>query len=388
MILLRFFLFFSLTSLIVTGSTYYLIKKRLVPNAKRLRSLRVILGISGLLMIVGPIQFRQLHGNVESSGTFILQFSQYFMMGWIGVTLIILLAAEFLQFNFRLFDPSKRIFLTEGVVKGLLATAGLASIGGWIQLKAGPKVERVTIILPTLPKAFDGFTIAQISDVHIGPILHKDFLDGVVEQTLELNADLIALTGDLVDGDVTQIREHVRPFEKLKAPQGTYFITGNHEYYSGADEWIAHWESVGIHVFKNSNLILEKKNSEGQTEKLLLGGVFDIQGERFSERHKTDPMKAAETSETVSCKILLAHNPKSIQAATEAGFHLQLSGHTHAGQFYPFAWIVRFVQPYFEGLYRVNEKTQIYVNRGTGFWGPPNRLGKTSEITLITLRSS
>ncbi len=386
MSLIRFAVFFSVVSLIVSGSTYLLLKKRLGLSKKGNRVLFWIHFTSALLMIFMPMHYRVLHAEVANTENFLLQFAQYYMMGWIGVTLIIFGMAEVIQFLFKTFDPSKRIFLTEGVAKGLLATTSIASLGGFIQLKSGPKVERVTITLPTLPPGFDGFTIAQLSDVHIGPIFNHEFAKEIVAQTLELQADAIALTGDLVDGTVEQLKEHVLPFQRLKATHGVYFVTGNHEYYSGADEWLQHFESFGFHAFRNSKKVIERKNTHGITEKILMAGVFDLQGERFSPHHRSNPKKAAETREPVSCKILLAHNPRSVEEATQAGFHLQLSGHTHAGQFYPFTWIAQMAHRYFEGLYHVNENTQIYVNRGTGFWGPPNRLGKTSEITLITLR--
>jgi len=387
MSMIRFAVFFSLISMIVTGSSYYFLKKRLNLNESGNNLLFWIHVISTLLMVLGPILYRVYHTSVANKANFILQFTQYYLMGWIGVIVITFGIAEIIHQAIEKFDPSKRIFLTEGMAKGILATISISSLVGFVQLKMGPKVERVTVKLPNLPKAFDGFTIAQLSDVHIGPLLDRDFARQIVDQTLELKADLIALTGDFVDGTIEQLHEHVLPLKDLKADHGVYFITGNHEYYSGADEWLNHFESFGFHVFRNSNKLIEKKNGNGETEKFLLAGVFDIQGERFSSAHKCDPFKAAEHHEPVSCKILLAHNPNTMKQAKEAGFHLQLSGHTHAGQFYPFSWIARLVHDYYEGLYRVNTKTQIYVNRGTGFWGPPNRLGKTSEITLITLKS-
>ena len=387
MTLIRFAIFFSLVSAIVCGSSYYFLTKRLnLPPTENKILLSVHL-VSAFLMIFGPLQYRLYHANVANAANFVLQFTQYYMMGWIGVIVIMFGTAELLQYIFIKFDPSKRTFLTESTAKGLLTTVSIATLAGFVQYKLGPKIKRVTIKLTTLPKSFDGLTIAQISDVHIGPILCKDFAQEVVTQTMGIKADLIVITGDLVDGSVDQLSEHVSPFQQLKAEHGVYFITGNHEYYSGADEWLIHLETLGIHVFRNTNKILEKKNKAGEIEKLLLAGVFDLQGERFSQSHRSSPAKAAETAELVSCKILLAHNPRSIEDAVKAGFHLQLSGHTHAGQFYPFTWIAHLFHRYFEGHYHVNENTQIYVNRGTGFWGPPNRLGKTGEITHITLRS-
>lgn len=385
MSLFRFALFFSLISFVVTGSTYHLIKKRLnlTPQGNR-----ILLGfhlISAFLMIFAPIQYRVNHARVDFIGNYLLQFLQYYLMGWIGITLMLFIAAELIQYIFLKFDPSKRIFLTEGVAKGFLATTGLASAGGFIQLQAGPQVQRVTIQLPTLPKAFDGITIAQLSDVHIGPLLDREFAEKIVAMTLDLKADLIALTGDFVDGSLDQLKDHVLPLKKLSARHGVYFITGNHEYYSGANEWMDHFESFGFHVLKNSNRIITRTGENGIEEKLMIAGVFDLQAERFSAAHRSDPHRASQCLDPVVCKILLAHNPRTVEEATKAGFHLQLSGHTHAGQFYPFTWVARLVHRHFEGHYHVNGSTQIYVNRGTGFWGPPNRLGKTGEITLLTL---
>ncbi len=387
MSLVRFAIVFSIISVIVTGSSYLLLKKRLNLGESGNNFLFWFHAIATVLMILGPIFFRVYRASVDSTFNFGIQFAQYYLMGWIGVIVIGFGIAEIIHLTVEKFDPSKRIFLSEGVAKGLLATISLSSLVGFAQLKLGPKIEKVTIKLPNLPKTFDGFTIAQLSDVHIGPLLDKEFARKIVDMTMDLKADLIALTGDFVDGSIEQLQDHVLPLKDLRAEHGVYFITGNHEYYSGADEWMNHFESFGFHVFRNSNKIIEKTNGNGENEKFLLAGVFDIQGERFSPDHKTDPFKAAQHHEEVSCKILLAHNPNTIKQAREAGFHLQLSGHTHAGQFYPFSWIARMVHQYYEGLYSVNEKTQIYVNRGTGFWGPPNRLGKTSEITLITLKS-
>ena len=372
--------------MVVSGLSYAFLKTRLNLNDRGNSILLWAHVLATLLMIFGPVLYRVYRVSVGSTGNYLFQLIQYYLMGLIGMVVIVFGIAELAHQLVEKFDPSKRVFLTEGVARGLFAAIGFASVSGFIQAKFGPKVERVTIKLPTLPKAFDGFTIAQLSDVHIGPLLDGDFAKQVVKQTMELKADLVALTGDFVDGTIDQLQDHVAPFKDLKAEHGIYFITGNHEYYSGADEWMNHFESFGIHVFRNSNKIIEKTNGNGDKERLLLAGVFDLQGERFSPAHKTDAFKAAQCSEEVSCKILLAHNPHTIDQAKAAGFHLQLSGHTHAGQFYPFTWIAGLVHQYFEGLYTVNEKTQIYVNRGTGYWGPPNRLGKTSEITLITLK--
>jgi len=256
------------------------------------------------------------------------------------------------------------------------------SIKGYQLAFHTPEVRPVEIFLSKLPKAFDGFRILQISDLHVGPMIQKDYVEKVVEISSKHTVDLIALTGDFVDGSVESLREHVAPLEKLSAPMGKYFITGNHEYYSGVTQWIDEFKKLGAKVLLNEHVILEKDG-----EKIVLGGVTDLRGKMFNPSHISDPVKTFNNAPSNLLKILLAHQPKSIYAASEAGTDLQLSGHTHGGQYLPFSFLIYLFQPYVEGLNLHNKKTWIYVNQGTGFWGPPNRLGRKSEISLITLRT-
>lgn len=384
--LIKFALVFSALSFLLCGLVYFLLKRRLGLDHRQNRLMLAVLMGTAVLMITGPVAYRYGEANIDAYGQQLFQFLQYFLMGWVAIVLLTFFALEVLQSLARVltmpFQPEKRKFLTEGVSRGFVAGTGVLAVGGLFQAAARPRVERVEITLPNLPHAFEGFSIVQISDVHIGPLLHRDFLNGVVDQILELKPDAVVITGDLVDGTVEQLRNQMEPLRRLKARDGVYFCTGNHEYYSGAEAWIAELESMGIHVFKNSNVILHRA-----PDKLLLGGVFDWQAGRYLESHTHDAKKAIAADEPVDCKILLAHNPFSIEDAREAGWNLQLSGHTHAGQFYPFAFIVKAALKHSEGLYRIDDRTQLYVNRGTGYWGPPNRLGKSSEITQHILKS-
>ncbi|MBS1959601.1 MAG: metallophosphoesterase [Bdellovibrionales bacterium] len=385
--LLKFAFIFSALSFGICLLTYSLLKRRLKLEKKK--SFWLLMTFTGIaiLMISGPLAYRYGQASIENIGQQALQFAQYFLMGWVAMTLLTFFALEVVQSFLGIlaipFKGEKRIFLTEGVTKGLIAATSAATLGGYLQASAKPRIDKVEVKLPMLPKSFDGFTMTQISDVHIGPLLHKEFLSGVVDDILALDPDVILISGDLVDGTVEQLKQQVEPLRRLKAREGVYFCTGNHEYYSGAEEWLAHLEEMGIHTFRNSNTVFTRGN-----DKILLGGVYDFTGGRYLDSHISDPVKAAITGENVSCKILMAHNPFSTTVAATADWNYQVSGHTHAGQFYPFAFLVKLALKYSEGLYQVNDKMQLYVNRGTGFWGPPNRLGKPSEITHHILRST
>ena len=219
----------------------------------------------------------------------------------------------------------------------------------------------------------------QFSDLHVGPTIKGPFVESVVQSIEGLNADLIVFTGDLVDGSVADLKEDVAPLSRLNAPFGKYFITGNHEYYSGVLPWIEKAKDLGFKVLIDAHDLLTK---EGAT--LTLAGVTDYSSTQFVKDHKSDPLKAVSGAPNDSIKILLAHQPANIYKAVEAGYDLQLSGHTHGGQFIPWNFVTRLSQPYIAGMSR-HQDTWIYVNRGTGYWGPPLRLGISSEITIITL---
>lgn len=258
--------------------------------------------------------------------------------------------------------------------------AVLATVVGFIDARRRPRVVDVDVPLPGLPPALHGFTIAQISDVHIGPTIKRDFLAGIVEIVNSLHVDLVAVTGDLVDGSVAQLAVHVEPLSRLRARHGTYFVTGNHEYYSGATAWIAELRRLGLHVLLNEHVVLSHGGAA-----LLLAGVTDYSAERFDPAQRSDPQAAlAGAPADLRPRVLLAHQPRTAAAAADAGFDLQLSGHTHGGQFWPWNLFVRLQQPFTAGLDRLGS-LWIYTSRGSGYWGPPKRLGVPSEIARVRL---
>jgi uncharacterized protein len=273
----------------------------------------------------------------------------------------------------------RRIFFNQ-VQVGTLGLVGGASLIGFFQAVRVPAVKKVEVFLDGLPEELEGFTIAQLTDVHVGPTIKREWLEKVVKETNAIGADLIALTGDLVDGFVSQLREEVAPFGMLKAPFGVYGVLGNHEYYWGALEWVKEFERIGVTMLNNENVVLEKNG-----KRVLLGGVTDYSAGKMLKGHETSPRKAIQNSQQTDVKILLAHQPKSCFEAERLGFDLQLSGHTHAGQYYPWRWAVALVHPFIEDLNRF-KKMWVYVNSGTGYWGPPLRFGVPSEITQIVFK--
>ncbi len=276
-------------------------------------------------------------------------------------------------------NPSRRGFLINTMNYGIMATAAVSTGYGVAEAKQTPEVKMVPVQLPHLPKDFEGFRIVQITDLHVSPTFGNNCVEEIVGVVNTLNADIVALTGDLVDGSVEQLAYDVAPLKQIKSALGNYFVTGNHEYYSGVVEWVAELKRLGFSVLLNENQIITRGKA-----KLLLAGVTDYRGGNFLPSHRSDPQKALNGAPPADAKILLAHQPKNIFDAAKAGYDLQISGHTHGGQFFPWNLLVGFAQPYVSGLH-THQNTRIYVSRGTGYWGPPLRVGSPSEITLIKL---
>jgi predicted MPP superfamily phosphohydrolase len=241
------------------------------------------------------------------------------------------------------------------------------------------KVVKIDLPIQRLPEGLAGFTIAQLSDIHIGPTIKRSYVEAIVRRVNSLNAEVVVLTGDIIDGSVERVRPHAQPLSDLRSTYGTYCVTGNHEYYQGADRWIDEFRRLGLRVLMNENVVIRH-----QGEHLLLAGVTDFSAGHFGEAHRSDPASAARTDAAVTAKILLAHQPRSAEAAAAAGFDVQLSGHTHGGQFLPWTFFVPMQQPFVSGLRRFKD-LWVYTSRGTGYWGPPIRFGAPSEITLLRL---
>ncbi len=275
-------------------------------------------------------------------------------------------------------DPARRTVLWRLVAAAIATGAALVGVSGVVNVARGFEVRRVRIPLDKLPSWANGYTIVQLTDIHVGPTIGRAYIERIVRETNALTPDLIVITGDLVDGTVAQLERLVEPLRGLRAADGVFFVTGNHEYYSGADEWIAHLGTLGVRVLRN-----ELVSVRGAFD---LAGVDDASAARMLPHHGQDVGKALATRDPSRPVVLLAHQPKALRDALRGGVDLQLSGHVHGGQMVPFNWLARLDQPLIAGLYRI-KSTWVYVSMGTGYWGPPMRVGTTAELTHIELVS-
>ncbi len=270
-------------------------------------------------------------------------------------------------------------WLLQNSAWGVLLLVAAISLLGLINARRVARVVEVDLPIAGLAPELQGFSIVQLSDIHVGPTIKRGYIDGIVRRVNRLDADLVAITGDVIDGSVASLREHVAPLAQLQSRYGTYCVTGNHEYYHGVEAWLPEWRRLGMRVLLNENEVIEHRGA-----RLLIGGVTDFGGAHFDPAHASDALAAARTATAVALKILLAHQPRSAPAAADAGFDVQLSGHTHGGQFLPWNFFVTMQQPFVAGLHRVRQLL-IYTSRGTGYWGPPLRFFAPSEITRLKL---
>jgi hypothetical protein len=382
--LASFAVFFAVISLVI-GLVHYYLWHRLVrspdlgwgwPGA----ALFVFLA---LLTPLGMLAARVLEGRAAR----VMAGAAY---GWMGVAVLLFFllgASEVLRAGVHgvsaltatPLDPERRNFLSRGIagVVSLLALSlagvGTASALGEVALR------RVKVPLRRLPRELAGYRIVQLSDVHIGPTLGGDWLGRIVDRVNALAPDVVVITGDLVDGSVAALRAHVAPLARLSARHGVFFVTGNHEYYSGADAWIAELARLGVRTLRNEHVSL----GDGE-HSFDLAGVDDWSARRFGHGHGADLTRALAGRDPGRELVLLAHQPKQIHEAARHGVGLMLSGHTHGGQIFPWNLFVRLDQPYVAGLDKLGD-THIYVSRGTGFWGPPMRVAAPAEIAVLEL---
>ena len=388
--LLTFALFLSIM-ITLTGSAHYYVWSRLVrdPGLPASVTRALSYGLIALFVAIPASLFLRrsaLGGSV--SGLI------WLAMIWLGLLLFLTLAVGAADLargiwqlsrawsNAEPLSPERRQAVARLLAGASALVAG--SLGLWALRSGlgGVSVKRVEVSLARLPPALSGTRIVQLSDVHVGPTIHRGFIETIVEQCNGLSPDLVVITGDLVDGSVAELREHVAPLAGLRAKYGIFFVTGNHEYYSGAADWCNELERLGLRVLRN-----ERVSIGNESDSFDLAGVDDHSAKGFGDGHGEDLPKALRGRDVSRELVLLAHQPRTIFEAMDHGVGLQLSGHTHGGQLWPWTYLVRLQQPVVAGLARFGDSL-VYVSRGTGYWGPPMRLGAPSEIAELTLRSA
>lgn len=258
-----------------------------------------------------------------------------------------------------------------------------AGLGAWGYREAMriPRVRRVEVRIPRLGAGLDGLRVVLLTDTHYGPIDRVRWSRGVTEVVNALDPDIVAHTGDIADGTVEQRTEQAAPLGDVRARLARVYVTGNHEYFGEAQGWLDHMRTLGWEPLHNRHLVVERGG-----DRLVVAGVDDRTAAGTGlEGHRADHALALQGADPDLPVLLLAHQPKQIDAAVAHGVDLQLSGHTHGGQIWPFHYLVRVDQPVVQGLSRHGARTQLFTSRGTGFWGPPFRVFAPSEITEIIL---
>ena len=377
----RFAIFLTTMCSFLLGSGYYLgfrITSELSPSYAYMVWVAVYAVI--ILQIAGPFFYRAIPD--KNNRFFILRWIMFSCMGIGSSLLLYTLMADSAVFGLNWIFPAGAAYASKLSITLALTMVGVTNIVGFGQVVKGPKIYDIKVPLPPHLAALDGFRLVQVSDLHVGPTIGKAYAERVVQIVNSLNGDIVALTGDLVDGSLENLRDDVSPLRNLRGRVGTFGVLGNHEFYWRADLWLREFSDLGIKMLNNEHQVIEFNG-----QKIALAGVPDIHVDRISDTMKSDPSLAIKNAPPGAYKILLAHQPASYVGACEAGFDLQLSGHTHGGQFFPFTILVGLAQKFVKGLHR-HKNLWIYVNRGTGYWGPPVRFLVPPEITLITLTRS
>jgi len=397
---MRFFLFFIIVAAILALGYGYIGWRLIVPANFKSPWKLIAWATLILLLLIPLVTFILQINKFENSWMDTLSWISYVSLGFISLlftTLVIrdliwlIAGASKKAFSFARdaigssnrtvmpADPERRRFLIQSMNVGILGISGALTGYGVYEARRRPAIVQVMVPIADLPDDLEGFRIIQITDIHAGLTVERKFVETVVEQANELSPDIIAFTGDLVDGSVQKLRDEVAPMAELVAPHGRYFITGNHEYYSGVEPWVEEADRLGFTVLLNEHRVVQHGSG-----KILLAGVTDYSAGQYMKSHTSNPEAAISGAPPCNVKILLAHQPRSLYAAAPLGFDLQISGHTHGGQFFPWNLFAAAAQPYIAGLHK-HENTWIYVSRGTGYWGPPIRLAARSEITILQL---
>jgi predicted MPP superfamily phosphohydrolase len=353
-----------------------------------------VLATGALVLLAGSLPLILFVGRQRPDLRRLLAWPAYTWMGVMFFLLVAALGADLVRVGAWMLrrarfvaavdpvDPERRISLARIAAAAIAAVAGGMTLAALRSALGRVAVRNVKVRLRRLPRAQHGLRIVQLTDIHVGPTIGRSFIQEIVRTTNALEPDLVAITGDLVDGSVAELKDAIAPLAQLRARHGVFFVTGNHEYFSGVSGWLEELPRLGIRVLKNERVSI----GEGP-DSFDLAGVEDRSAARYG-----GPAPAEALARTLAGRdgtrelVLLAHQPRTFLDALAFGVGLQLSGHTHGGQVWPFSYIVGLTQPFLAGLHE-REGAQVYVSRGTGYWGPPLRLGAPAEITHLVLES-
>lgn len=372
--------------LVIAGGLHWYLYRRLIKDVTAHRKVRLgamsAFGAVAATSIFGFSRFRTSEPNVLST----------LLPMWFGLVIYVLLALvviDLLRLVFRKrleaqpTSPERRLFLSRAVATtSVIAGTGLASFGAFRAFSPA-RITEVPLKVPKLPRALDGFTLVQLSDVHIGPVLQRRWLVDLVERANSAKPDLVCITGDLVDGKPQFIGSAVEALNGLKSLYGTYFVTGNHDYYSGADEWVATLQGWGINVLRNRRV--EIGDSGGSFDLLGVDDWGAAGGAGLVAPHDYDLDRALLGRDPARASVLLAHQPANFDAVAEKGIDLQLSGHTHGGQTFPGTGVAQLIWGDRSAGLSKTKDSHLFVSRGCGFVGPPTRLGSPPEVVKIVL---
>jgi predicted MPP superfamily phosphohydrolase len=387
-LLFRFIAFFFIVLAVLTGVHAYL-WVRLVRQTQMAQPNRTLATVGCIALACSvPISLLAPRLMPRSWAGF-AAWPGYIWLGFMLVMLVALAATDLFRLAVVLsrtiasrppLEPGTRLLMARILAITVLVVTAVVGSYAIFQGLRSPMVREIRIAIPGLPPALAGTTIVQLTDLHIGTTKSRSFVEDVVSRTNALAPDVIVITGDLVEGRFGSGREDTLPLAGLRARLGVFMVTGNHEYYAGLREWLPELRRLGIRVLRNEHVVLDPEKGGGWE----LAGIEDWNGGSIEPGGGPDLARALAGHEPSRPLILLSHQPRAVFPASRYGVALVLSGHTHGGQIWPFTFLVRLQQPFLQGLHRVGQ-TQIYVNPGTGSWGPPMRLGTRTEITRITL---
>lgn len=380
----RILIFFGVISALTVGTHYYL-WTRLVRDPMWPSPWRQVATVSLLVLALSIPASMMAWRTLPRSVAIPVSWVGYVWMGSMFLLLVLLWGGELARWSWVKYasltavNGGRREFLAQLLASGA-GVFGLALSGWGVWSAIRPvEVKHLTVHLKKLPESLRKLRVVQLTDMHVGLTIGRDFVEDIVRKVNALEPDIVAITGDLIDGSVEDLGHAVAPLGEIRAGLGTFFVTGNHEYYSGADSWLGFLGGLGIRVLRNEHVELAKN---GDT--IHIAGVDDWTAHQFGNGHGADMARAMQGRDTSKPVVLLAHQPVHFEEACEHGVDLQISGHTHGGQIFPFGLLTRLVQPFLSGLHRRGD-SQIYVSSGTGYWGPPMRIAAPAEITLIEL---